>query len=693
VNLPQQAPQSSGIQSHAPNPLVEAAVKPLSGNAEQRLTAISILAETADPAHPDAEKAIRRWEEIDRKKFPSLRTILLFVAAVAALGFMVFLQIPEIELFSKLVEPGFFSPPMEDLSNLSPQRKLLFSIGSEDDQLQSKALYLSDTTNPAYYAEYAIRHPFGLPEDYLETVTALAPRNSFFLYLASGVIDNDAVNRKPKTGPSDPRRIVEGVELPALPVERDYEINDQAAYENSLALLEKAALLPDFDPYGSTMIGERIRALPSEDTYLWHLTGMLAIYSGTSGTMPLRKSAEVLCARAQQLSRVGDTEGFLKLAKIRNHLIQAMANNPDADLVDALVFHVVAMNTAEYFAYSAERLGLSKEAERFRIDQDRLREANDRRQIRQAKSWDTLYEDRGSMMTAFNMSMVADHAEFPPPLTLENLAPLRNAEHLVAMRAGLVVVACAMLVACLPLYFFRHLFPVPLRSTAARVVKLLTFGDYVIAFTLGTVLPISGILLISSIASLNGREWSATRFLFLFPGVHLAATLLVALLAPAIFIRLRLSKRLAPLGIPCPPGLLSILALLLVVGLAVAAYPVVRMIGFDRPVLAALVAAPAFWLAVVSYNILRALTEKPARRIALAATSMSLLPIYAASILTIPLAFPFYLAAEKRWIVQDTLYRLDPDAPDFGQYEFRLAAQKRLETRAILGLDNYGRIK
>jgi len=30
----------------------------------------------------------------------------------------------------------------------------------------------------------------------------------------------------------------------------------------------------------------------------------------------------------------------------------------------------------------------------------------------------------------------------------------------------------------------------------------------------------------------------------------------------------------------------------------------------------------------------------------------------------------------------------DPDAPDFGMYEFRIASQMRRETREILGLEN-----
>lgn len=47
-----------------------------------------------------------------------------------------------------------------------------------------------------------------------------------------------------------------------------------------------------------------------------------------------------------------------------------------------------------------------------------------------------------------------------------------------------------------------------------------------------------------------------------------------------------------------------------------------------------------------------------------------------------------FKASEANWLSKDRLHNLDPELPDFGSYEVRLAAQKRKETREILGLGN-----
>jgi hypothetical protein len=41
---------------------------------------------------------------------------------------------------------------------------------------------------------------------------------------------------------------------------------------------------------------------------------------------------------------------------------------------------------------------------------------------------------------------------------------------------------------------------------------------------------------------------------------------------------------------------------------------------------------------------------------------------------------------EKHWLAQETLLRIDPDAPDLGAYEFKIAAQQRKEINAITGV-------
>ncbi|MEP2776967.1 MAG: hypothetical protein ABJQ29_12290 [Luteolibacter sp.] len=204
----------------------------------------------------------------------------------------------------------------------------------------------------------------------------------------------------------------------------------------------------------------------------------------------------------------------------------------------------------------------------------------------------------------------------------------------------------------------------------------------------GVLFPIAAILLLNRFTILGGREWAISHFLFLFPGVHLVAILLWVSLAPAAIIRWRLLRRIRALGIPGIPGVTAVPALLGVTVLAIAAYPGVMKFGLEMKVLIALAAPLVFWIAVIFGNALHGIIGKSQHRISLAATTMALLPSYAIAIIAILAILPAYKASELHWLEQDTLVSIDPSAPDFGQYEFRVAAQMRGQICELLGMEN-----
>ena len=174
------------------------------------------------------------------------------------------------------------------------------------------------------------------------------------------------------------------------------------------------------------------------------------------------------------------------------------------------------------------------------------------------------------------------------------------------------------------------------------------------------------------------------HFLFLFPAVQFLAILFTLLLAPAVLIRWRLGKRLAPFGIKSHPSLISIAVLFLILLWSLAVYPIIEGAELSRNHLIALAAIPALWVGNVFLNLLLALLGKPDGRIPRVATTSALLPAYAAGIIALCLTLPLFIASEKHWMKQDTLFKIDPDAPDLGAYEYKVAAQKRKELKAIL---------
>jgi hypothetical protein len=105
------------------------------------------------------------------------------------------------------------------------------------------------------------------------------------------------------------------------------------------------------------------------------------------------------------------------------------------------------------------------------------------------------------------------------------------------------------------------------------------------------------------------------------------------------------------------------------------------------PVLAALAVPPALCLGLLFANALRIIFGKPATRLDGCAVAIAVLPAYGLATILLCSLMPIYSAAEKHWIAKETLLRIDPDAPDLGAYEFKVAAQKRKEINAITGVE------
>lgn len=677
-----------------PGSLVEAAASHLTGDAEQRLTAISVLSESADPDHPLAAETIARWEAVDRRKSPFIWKTVLHLAALGMLIAAVVSQRHEILFAADLNNVSFFDLPEPMLpKGLSPKEKLLLgdpSLEYYEDHKNGEALYFSEPDNPAYFTDYALKYNSDfnvLPPGFLETAARIDPQNSFYLYLAAGQMDYDAIELGPRPGPRTKPRIVNGIRLQPPSVEREYMINDQAVYEKSLELIEKASGLRGFRSYAKSMTRERMRCFRNTDTTLNRVFAMVIIYGQTSSAISLCKVSDTLSARAQELSNNGDKEGFVELVTMRRHFIEGMLGNPDVSLINELVNLIVVANTAEYFYYAAKRLGLTDLEKEFGEQHKTMRKMADRRRLRSVYDHDWVTE-KSSLISGLTFPMIMHQVDSPPPIAPADIAPLRYADHALAMRMGLSAVALSLLVFALPVYLFRFVFPASLRKTAARLVQLLRPVDWILAVSLGVILPLVSILLLNRFTALGGREWALNHFLFLFPSVHLVATLLWVSLAPAAIIRWRLLSRARALGLSGLPAITAVPALVGAAVLAIAAYPVVMKFGLGTPILIGLAAPVAFWLSVVFGNALHGLIGRAQHRISLAATSMAILPCLSFAIIAVLVVLPVYKASEIHWLAQDTLYSINPDAPDLGQYEFRIAAQKRKEIREALSMEN-----
>jgi hypothetical protein len=414
-------------------------------------------------------------------------------------------------------------------------------------------------------------------------------------------------------------------------------------------------------------------------------------YGGSSGMIQLRYVSDLLSARAEQLSKSGRKEEFLALAAQRDALIAHLGRNPDLVLVGELVHAVIASATAKNLEAAADRLGLTEMAETYRKQGEAFQSERDFREIRREKSKDPFPEDKASTLHGMAMPMVSRQVTSIPPISEADFEPMRRAEHELLGGSGILALALFLPLAALVVFLFRFIATPMIRLPAKRMAGVLGMGDWAWVIALGVVLPILFFLLVTRLTPLGGREYGVRYFQMAFPGVQYAALLLALLIAPAIVVRWRLVKNLAPFGLGdrfTVPIALAAVAML--AGWSLAALPFTERIpklDFLNDFALAVIAAPhALCLCLLFASALRSILGKPIVRLTQCATAVAVLPAYPIAVILLCALTPIYSAGEKRWLAKETLLRIDPDAPDLGAYEFKVSAQLRKEINAITGV-------
>lgn len=674
------------------HPLIDSITQPFADDVEMKLSACQILEETFEPEHPSVAEMIERLELQDKRKFPTLAKMALWIVAVTVLGFAIYVESPFIRSFMDISNILSFNepepPPLP--AGLTRQEQLLLGDPSLDGLTQKKLLLESDPTNPAYFVEYAqaygSENNYQLPPDFLETAARIDPENSFYLYWVAGKIGGDAVEKvsRPGSGP----RYVNGVRLPALPVEREYTIKDQAAYDEALALIQKASELPKFDNYGIMMMKARMRLFSPVNSFAEYVRAVNVQFGNSAvGTISMMKASDVMNARAEELSKKGDKEKFISLAAQRDAFLAGWAGMGDGFLIDELIYRAIASGSVINFQVAAERLELTELADAYRKQNDAFVAARDFCDLRDDGDEERFIIQHGSYLSRLSLPMVSQRVQKQPPLSDSDLKPSRMAEHELLGGVGLVSVALIVLVSTLFIFLFRFLVTRTIRLTAKRFASLLTLQDWIWIFTLGVALPILVFLYINRLSPVSGRDYGVSCFIGIFPGLHLSVLLLNLLLIPAVVTRWRLTRRAAAFKFGSRIDLLSLPVIAVMLVYSIVAYPLlVKISNLNTPVQIGLAAPLVGWLGFVFFNGLRIILGGARSRIIQSATAIAVIPAYPLAIIALCLSLLPYLEGEKYWIPKDKLHLIDPDAPDLGAYECRVAVQLRKETNAILGI-------
>jgi hypothetical protein len=669
----------------APARLTDAALQPLAAQPELRQTCLKLLENMPQAAHPGAAAMIARWEAVDARKRRArwrgvLAVTLLVVSAWVLVGAVagVWRNQRVLGWFGHF-GTGRPAPAHELLGEGLSERDrfLLFgdlTIRPESERMRS--LWQSAAENPAYFAEYAFAYAAenrALPPDFLATAQRLDPDNSWFTYHAAGTLAKDSVKRERQTSQAK-----QAGEAPA------WEIVNEAAHKQALALLRDASRQTHFVNRRNEFIAARVALLPQSDQVSRMAAGVYL--SGHAGAeVNMRYLAEAIAAQAWLLGEAGDAAGFESLLGEVDVFIKTLAGVKHPKLLDAQLLKANCLILTRSLQAAAQKLGRAEEAAQLKSITGRLAQWLKAQESARTTQAVDLRSSLG------NASLLATRwqVKSPPQLAEDELKPGRMAEHLLAARLGSLAVWVLLGLGMVAVALFRFCLPQPVLRLAQRINELLTPGDGAWIIGAGVVLPFGYVTALMRLTPLGGQDWGL---------IHGGAAMVVAadflalgllmLMVPVLVVRWRLGRRAAALGICRGKPLLGWLAvaagaaLVPVIGMS---HPPVDQLQFHLILKLSLIAMLLPLLLLLVSSLVQALAVTFSRQFSRAVVALALLPTYACGMLLLMASLPVYQAAQAGWERRDSLTELT--AQGITRYEGEVARQLLRELREVLGLD------
>lgn len=556
----------------------------------------------------------------------------------------------------------------------SGQRLLLFGDPSQADPgNQFKPLWDSDPGNPAYFARFALSYIAvhdRLPPDFLETAHRLDPDNAWFTMVAMGVTAKDAVKGDRLT-PAEQKR----------GVARRYAISDQVRLDEAIRLLEKAAGQPRFDSYQAELLADQIAILPPRTDFASQMPVLVHVAGEPSDSSPLTSALLAVDAAAWQAADRGDAAAFLRIADQWQPLLRNLAAAESPTFLNGLIVRAAIAATADRHARTTLP-ELEELKQRWKPVSDRMRAEKEERERRESNDELKL---KGGMLAALSLPVMTKQLQSPIPITDADLKPGRLAEHELFSRISAAVRWLALLLMLLAAALYRKRASMLVSRLSARMEDLLKPADWAWILGFGVALPFVSYLAIYRLTPLGARDWSIAASAFIVPSGQVAAMGFLMILLPVLVARWRLGKRGAMLGWQKGRAWM---------GWSAAICGALSLPGFglsfasgkgSQPVMMA--AAALLGILVVGallIGIRAVFSKRPALLLRRVTLSRVLVPAYALGMLLLAASMPFYHAAEKRWLAQDRLMEISPEAPAMSRYEWEVAQAMREELLEIL---------
>ena len=682
------------------DPVIEAAIRPLADNAEQRQSAASLLSELRSPDDSADAEAIDRWNASDQAKCKPVWRMVLYVVLAIVSAIVIAKGTPTVmvyRVFYSLITGSYNYPKATPpwATQLNDRQKLLLfgdlSQGTQSEQM--KGLWDSEPENPAYFAEFARTYHSDnkkLPPNFLATARRIDPENAWFTYLAAVEEGGDCIEKQKLSKAA--REAGEAM---------TYKILDQARLDRSVELLHEAAQQPRCEEYRAAITRERIELLP-KTTPRENLRSTLYLMSQPSpDIIALRKLADVICAKGWQDGEQGEVDALKQLISDTDHFNRSLSHMEAIDVVHGLVFKVCAGGTSRELGIAASKLGIEADGRRLGEISRRIIEQRKMRDARPNPIAGRQPGADGGILAAMTIPMLARQVDRPPPLTDADLEPGRLADHEFLSAVSSVACWLLLLIGLGISWLYRFRSSVIIRRLAARMEALMKPVDWIWLIGLGVITPVVYVLAINRLTPLGGRQHGIITGSLLIPAAQLLGLAILIIVISIHAARWRIQQRTAFLTMPrniCWPGWIAIaaaIAFIPCIGLAMNSasnfsldyewFGGWKVSEFKSGLFIAcgLLAIPLLWLFAVQC---RALLGRPARLLHSTLLTRLLVPLYATAMLVmISLAAVFSTASES-WSKKDRLMNLDPAFPGL-PYEYKVAVQLQKETREVMGYD------
>jgi len=300
--------------------------------------------------------------------------------------------------------------------------------------------------------------------------------------------------------------------------------------------------------------------------------------------------------------------------------------------------------------------------------------------------WDAYERQRlkAGMLAGTNLWFAAAGPSEAPSITNADLKPGRLVEHELFTRlcaaaawlaSGLMLLAAAL---------YRRRTNTLVRRLSERLEDLLKPSDWAWILGVGVVLPILFHLVIYRLSPLGARQWNIAASMLIVPSGQVAAMSFLMIVLPVMIARWCLGKRGAMLGWEKGHAWMEWTAVICgAISLPVFGLSFASGKGSEAVMMIAAALLGILVLTGLILGIRAVFSKRPAllRRVTL---SRVLVPAYALGMLLMAASMPLYHAAEKRWLAQDRLMEITPEAPALSRYEWEVAQAMRAELLEIL---------